>query len=355
MAAAEPATNDTDVKPTPDGPPQPRPLYEASTQHKNWRFSPEQLAASRKSLNAAAVKGIKDLLEKESPGSSEGVKFLDADEEHALVTYYARVVTSMCARIGLAEEVEATAVSYLKRFYLKNTVMDWHPMNVTITALFLATKTCNMPVSLEYYVSKLPSGKTSAQDVLDLEFLVAQSLSFEFTVWHAHKALWGIALDLQSLPELDQETTKRVHATALSHMRAARLTDAELIYTPSQIAIACVYLADSRMAETYLGSQGSGNMLNTVQEAAGMIERDGKGADVALVKDIDRRLKLCKNPERVPGTKLYEARQAKVDAAAEKKRSLKAASTQESLKSQEEMFGPSIALPTPEDEEVEGR
>jgi hypothetical protein len=47
------------------------------------------------------------------------------------VTYYARVVTSMCARIGLAEEVEATAVSYLKRFYLKNTVMDWHPMNVT--------------------------------------------------------------------------------------------------------------------------------------------------------------------------------------------------------------------------------
>lgn len=28
------------------------------------------------------------------------------------------------------EEVEATAVSYLKRFYLKNTVMDWHPKNV---------------------------------------------------------------------------------------------------------------------------------------------------------------------------------------------------------------------------------
>jgi len=28
------------------------------------------------------------------------------------------------------EEVEATAISYLKRFYLKNTVMDWHPKNV---------------------------------------------------------------------------------------------------------------------------------------------------------------------------------------------------------------------------------
>lgn len=109
----------------------------------------------------------------------------------------------------------------------------------------------------------------------------------------------------QSIPELDQESAKRVHAASLAHMRAARLTDAELIYTPSQIAVACVYLADAQMAETYLSSKGSGNVLTTVQEIAEMIQRDGKGADVGLVKDIDRRLKLCKNPERVPGTKLY--------------------------------------------------
>lgn len=44
-------------------------------------------------------------------------------------------------------------------------------------------------------------------------------------------------------------------------------------------------------------------MLSVVQEVAAMIERDGKGADVALVKEIDRRLKSCKNPERVKGTK----------------------------------------------------
>jgi cyclin H len=112
------------------------------------------------------------------------------------------------------EEVEATAISYLKRFYLKNTVMDWHPKNVMydfpvvalgvnliglmssrLTALFLATKTTNNPISLETYTTRIP--KTAPSDVLDLEFLVAQSLNFEFTVWHAHRALWGIWLDLQ--------------------------------------------------------------------------------------------------------------------------------------------------------------
>jgi len=64
-----------------------------------------------------------------------------------------------------------------------------------LTALFLATKTTNNPVSLDSYTSTIP--KISQSDVLDLEFLVAQSLNFEFAVWHAHRALWGLWLDLQ--------------------------------------------------------------------------------------------------------------------------------------------------------------
>lgn len=47
-------------------PPPQRPLYEASTQYRNWRFSPQQLITSRKLLSEAAIQGIKDLLEKES-------------------------------------------------------------------------------------------------------------------------------------------------------------------------------------------------------------------------------------------------------------------------------------------------
>jgi cyclin H len=110
------------------------------------------------------------------------------------------------------EEVEATGITYLKRFYLRNTVMDWHPKNVMcvpifsavlrisdkdyrLTALFLATKTSNFPISLETYTKHIP--KTVPNDVLELEFLVAQSLAFEFAVWHAHRALWGIWLDVQ--------------------------------------------------------------------------------------------------------------------------------------------------------------
>jgi cyclin H len=55
---------------------------------------------------------------------------LNADEEVLLVKLYLSKISQLCALFKFPEEVEATAMSYLKRFYLKNTVMDWHPMNV---------------------------------------------------------------------------------------------------------------------------------------------------------------------------------------------------------------------------------
>ena len=64
------------------------------------------------------------------PGSSSSVRFLSADEEHLLVKYYLSKLVEICTFFRFPEEVEATAITYLKRFYLKNTVMDWHPKNV---------------------------------------------------------------------------------------------------------------------------------------------------------------------------------------------------------------------------------
>jgi cyclin H len=64
-----------------------------------------------------------------------------------------------------------------------------------LTAIFLAAKTSNHPISIEHYTSNIP--KTSPNDVLDLEFLLAQSLNFHFAVWSASRAAHGIWLDLQ--------------------------------------------------------------------------------------------------------------------------------------------------------------
>jgi cyclin H len=194
-----------------------------------------------------------------------------------------------------------------------------------LTALFLATKTTNNPIPLEAYTSHIP--KTIPSDVLDLEFLVAQSLGFEFAVWHAHRALWGIWLDLQSLPDAPAELSQDTYDIAMTHVRASRLTDAELIYTPSQIALACMSLSSPGFASQWSASKisVSANTLQpTIETIKSLIKRSGCPPDVESVRTVDRRLKLCKNPEKVVGSKAYLAKKADEEKQAEEKRSRKA-------------------------------
>ncbi|CCM00917.1 uncharacterized protein FIBRA_02963 [Fibroporia radiculosa] len=224
-------------------------------------------------------------------------------------------------------------MSYLKRFYLKNTVMDWHPKNVMLTALFLATKTTNNPISLEAYTSHIP--KTAPSDVLDLEFLVAQSLSFDFAIWHAHRALWGIWLDVQSLPDAPMDELRAAYDIALKHVRAARLTDAELVYTPSQIALACLSLAAPTLASSWarwkFPNQPEPPVLAVLESIKTMIATHGVPPDVEAVREVDRRLKLCKNPEKVVGSSAYQKKQEEAERKADEKRRRKAAEVRKAM------------------------
>ncbi|OCH96523.1 cyclin-like protein [Obba rivulosa] len=303
-------------------------LYEASTQYRHWRYSLEQLAHTRAALNTAAVSAIQEAFESDEPGSSSSVSFLNADEEHLLVKLYVGKISQLCGHFRFPEEVEATAVTYLKRFYLKNTVMDWHPKNVMLTALFLATKTTNHPISLEAYTSHIP--KTAPSDVLDLEFLVAQSLGFDFAVWHAHRSLWGLWLDVQSLPDAPLDDLRASYDTALKYVRASRLTDAELVYTPSQIALACLSLASPSLASTWVRSKfpdpeiTDPPVLGVIEPIKTLILADGSPPEVEAVREVDRRLKLCKNPEKVVGSKAYLKKREEEERKADEKRRRKA-------------------------------
>lgn len=285
-------------------------------------------------MNTAAVSVIRDAYELDEPGSSSQISFLSAEEELLLVKLYISKIPQLCHMFRFPETVEATAISFLKRFYLKNTVMDWHPKNVMLTALFLATKTTNNPISLEYYVSVIP--RTAPSDVLDLEFLVSQSLNFEFSVWHAYTAFWGLWLDLQSMPDSPESPEQAIYIAAVEQINSSRLTDAEFIYTPAQIALACLSLVSrhyaSRWCRYKLQDQEASLMEDIVERIQALIIDHGHVPPVEAVREVDRRLRLCKNPEKVVGSRAYLARQAEKEQKAAARRQRKAQLTEDSMK-----------------------
>lgn len=98
------------------------------------------------------------------------------------------------------------------------------------------------------------------------------------------------------------------------------MTDAELIYTPSQIALASISLASRELALQWAHSKNAVNALAAIGAIEDMIRTRGSDPDVEAVREIDKRLRLCKNPEKVIGSKAYNAKKEDGETKAREKR-----------------------------------
>ena len=142
--------------------------------------------------------------------------------------------------------------------------------------------------------------------------------------------------------------------TALTHVRASRLTDVEFIYTPSQIALACLSLASPALASAWLRANsrqwGDDNALAILESIRAMIATEGSPPEVEAVREVDRRLKLCKNPEKVPGSNAYNKRLAEKQPKADEKRLRKVESLRNAME-QGDPFGSALAAQADFDED----
>lgn len=138
---------------------------------------------------------------------------------------------------------------------------------------------------------------------------------------------------------------RKAYDAALTHVRASRLTDAEFIYTPSQIALACFSLASPALASAWLRSKtGQGSeesVLSVLEPIKAMVLTEGAPPDVEAVREVDRRLKLCKNPEKIPGTNAYNKKMAEKQRKADAKRLRKAELVRQAME-QGDPFGSSL-------------
>ncbi len=124
-----------------------------------------------------------------------------------------------------------------------------------LTCFYLATKTENYPLSLNSFCTKAAGGGATPQaidelhrTIASLEFPISQALDFEYAVHGVHRALNGLLLDLLHVgPSSSSSSSENGQlldeATAIESRKcaaASRLTDAELLFTPAQVAYGCV-------------------------------------------------------------------------------------------------------------------
>lgn len=312
------------------------------------------------------------------------------------------VVISFTMRTLLLTHVQATAIQFLKRFYLSNSPMTYQPKKIMPSALFLATKTEAIHLPLKDFVEqmkKVPGmKKLTDEEVLAPEFIITQGLRFAFDVRHPFRALKGAYLELFSLvnvvkgsraptwistpaetlsrqllelPKVDSKSNAR-RATPLEFEKRVKaayeaattrlesdavISDAYFLFTPSQIMFATLLLADPLLTEFYLSTKintssnslgGKPKILSTIKDCAQLL-RDHASQSGTLydeARELDRKLHLCRNPEKMDLVKLNAAQKrdagedGKLDENVAKKRKLE---REQNAKEADDVFGPDLS------------
>ncbi|EMG46826.1 CCL1 Cyclin CCL1 [Candida maltosa Xu316] len=250
-------------------------LYRNSTQFELWSFTMENLQETKRKANEKGAKSAREKFnqafeqaKQENPAIFEQypdelndsmISLVTAEEESTFLDFYIQNITTTCNFFKMPTQVRLTAASFFKKFYLVNSVMEFHPKNVLYTCIFLAAKSENYFISIESYVKALKG--TDKAHILDLEFIVLQSLKFTLLVHHPIRPLYGFFLDFQALllhPEqlmydVSVDTLGNLYNSAKEWLnKYFMVSDVGFLFTPPQIALAAMYDTDRRITEKYL-------------------------------------------------------------------------------------------------------
>ncbi|KAK4151841.1 hypothetical protein C8A00DRAFT_35510 [Chaetomidium leptoderma] len=242
--------------------------YRQSSQYQLWSFSPTRLAAMRDKTNAAARARIAERLSSlpalsnntSAPTSSANTpnadgsstpalpEFLTPPEEAQLVTFFTSELLRAGDHAEMSDDIKATAAAFFRRFYVTNSIMTYPPQEMLFVALFFGCKAEGTFVSIAEF------GKTfdreHPEDILAGEFLLCQGLRFAIDVKHPFRALRGATMELATLPDIDRNRLAAAEHRAREVLRFSPLiTDAYFHYTPSQIMLAALSLADRGLTE----------------------------------------------------------------------------------------------------------
>ncbi|PVI07567.1 cyclin-like protein [Periconia macrospinosa] len=381
-------------------------IYRNSSQFRNWSFTPTQLAELRLKTNIQACERVKANVARQraqraaialdgggasasdsergnTPGLENGngnengnsnggtpmrldkeVDCLTVAEEMRLVDFCCETTIDLAKFIGLPSDVTATAVQFLRRFYLYNSPMTYDAPVVSRTITFIACKTDNANPNLDDYVAKL--GKVTRDQILAPEYLIVQALRYNFEVRHPFRGLKGAHLELGEIargaytpvaPDTRTPSDLQAAITALPLptsgaitdkktisienrlnnaygfaanilKRTAQLTDAYFLFTPSQIMLASLLLADEPLTTFYLSTKLPSDsptytkLLTTLRSCAILFsshrsytsstlspeeQKAVKDKDKAEISALRKKLKNCRDPDKMDLVKLNQA------------------------------------------------
>lgn len=292
-------------------------MFATSSQKKFWMFRDEleisncRVAANTKYITYATSRA-KQSAEAEN-------QYLTVQEEKILVSSYENHLREFCRKFSppMPRYVIGTALHYLKRFYVNNSVMDFPPKEILVTCVYLACKVEEFNVSMDHFVGNLNGNREKAAAIiLDNELLLMQQLNYQLTIHNPFRPLEGLMIDIKTRFKTLHDP-ERLRPEIDEFLEKVFFTDAILIYSPSQIALAAIIHSASLSKENVdqyitqiLFGDDEKYLLNLI-EAVKKIRVMVRGFELPhreTTKGLEKKLEGCRNPENNSDDPAYKRR-----------------------------------------------
>ncbi|KAH6680113.1 cyclin CCL1 [Verticillium dahliae] len=320
--------------------------YRLSSQFRLWSYPSPKLADLREKTNALAAQQISTRLRETKP-EDPLPEFLTAAEETVLLKFFTVELIRAAIFCDLPTEIRATAAVFLRRFYITNSVMTYPPTDLLKTCLFFGGKAEGYFAKLSKLADKFPN--TTEEEILAGEFLLCQGIRFAFDVRHPFRGLEGTILELRRHSDIKTSRIDAAHQRAREILKFSSLvTDAYFHYTPSQIMLAALSLADEGLCDTILDdtfAKASGDALEVkakltaavrackellstelperMQDYWGTFANSIKPESMKLIRPLVKKLKKCRDPDRADLVALQKARREAAASATAKEKEVR--------------------------------
>ncbi|KAM9465514.1 cyclin-H isoform 1-T1 [Salvelinus alpinus] len=233
-------------------------MFHISSQKKYWTFDNEE---SLEQLRYEANQKYRNkMLASGKPGVSDAV-LLEAHEENVLFRHYEKRLLDFCNAFKpvMPKSVVGTAIMYFRRFYLNNSLMEYHPRTIMLICAYLSCKVDEFNVSSTQFVGNLVQESAAGQEraleqILEYELLLIQQLNFHLVVHTPYRPMEGLLIDIKTRYPL-LENPESLRKSVDDFLTRVTLTDSGLLFPPSQIAMTAILNSASRAGlsmESYL-------------------------------------------------------------------------------------------------------
>ncbi|CAG8561245.1 15024_t:CDS:2 [Funneliformis caledonium] len=116
--------------------------------------------------------------------------------------WFAQIITELGRKLSVRQVIIATAITYFKRFYTRNSFRNTEPNLVAATCMYLACKIEESPHHIKTVIAEMKaiiiggSFPYDNQKVAEMEFYLLEELEFNMIVFHPYRSLMTLAQDL---------------------------------------------------------------------------------------------------------------------------------------------------------------